>query len=78
MTRNAFESTPRETYKVFFMGNIMYVPHYRNSSVYVGPGYPRLNTNRFSERDLIELGAMSSKAHLWTRSEHGIVNDRNP
>jgi hypothetical protein len=69
------DSASREFQTVFRFGDVTYVPHYRNSSVFVGPGYPRFTKERFSEEELIQLGASKQKSLLWTRGNHGTVSD---
>lgn len=66
---------PTTTYK---KDGVTYVPHYRNSSIYVGPGYPQHNKNRYTEQELVAVGATKDVAMLWSRSQHGIVTDINP
>ena len=73
--RNTSDSAPREFQMSFKFGDIVYVPHFRNSSVFVGPGYPRATRQRFSEEELVRLGATKVPTLLWTRGNHGIVND---
>jgi hypothetical protein len=72
------ESAPRDSQLVLKLGDIMYVPHYRNKTIYVGPGYPRLNQNRFSKDDLLTAGAKYVEKLLWVRGEHGVVTSANP
>jgi len=64
--------------KVFVKNGITYVPHFRNSDVYVGPGYGSHNKNLYSESDLLSCGAKPEISMLWSRSQHGIVNATNP
>ena len=63
---------------VYRKNGITYVPHYRNASVYVGPGYPRYNNRRYSEQELIDAGAKRQEQMLWPRSQYGIVSDAKP
>lgn len=76
--RNVIDACPREFQNVLRYGDIVYVPHFRNSSVFVGPGYPRANRQRFSEEELIRLGASREKMPLWSRGTYGIVDDVKP
>ena len=78
MKRNNPESAPRDIYPALVLRDIMYVPHYRNKSVYVGPGYPRINQNRFSKNELLDAGAKSIEKMMWSRGDHGVVNAANP
>ena len=72
MTRDA---TPREFQKVYRKGDVAYVPHFRNSEVFVGPGYPRFTKQRYSEYELVAGGAVQETMPLWTRGKYGIVSD---
>jgi hypothetical protein len=74
MTR---DSTPREFQRVYRMGDVVYVPHFRNGDVYVGPGYPRFTKQRYSEFELVSKGAIQESMPLWTRGRFGIVDDAN-
>lgn len=71
---------PAEKYQqvVYHLNGITYVPHYRNMSVFVGPGYPRSTKKRFSGPELEIMGAKPEVAFLWSRSMHGEVSDRKP
>lgn len=73
--QDAAKLIPQVAYK---MGDVTYVPHYRNSSVYVGPGYPRFNKTRYSVEQLALAGAVAVHEFLWVRSNHGIVTDEKP
>jgi hypothetical protein len=77
MARNP-ESAPRDSQLALKLGNILYVPHYRNKTIYVGPGYPHLNKNRFTKDDLMTAGAKYVEKLLWVRGDHGVVTDDNP
>jgi hypothetical protein len=78
MKKNTHESSPRDLYTAMQLGDVFYLPHYRNMSVYVGPGYPRINQNRFSKEELLSAGAKAVEKMMWLRGEHGIVNSSNP
>lgn len=69
------DSAPREFQKVYRKGDVVYVPHFRNSEVFVGPGYPRATRQRYTEFELVQAGAMQERLPLWTRGQYGIVND---
>jgi hypothetical protein len=75
--RNTKEAAPVSVQMAYKLGDIVYVPHYRNSSVYVGPGYPR-NAKRYSAEQLVLAGAAVVNQLLWPRGNHGIVTDNNP
>jgi hypothetical protein len=63
------------TYKI---RDVTYVPHFRNSEIFVGPGYPRVNKDRYSAAQLIAAGAVATSNLLWSRGIHGVVTDSNP
>lgn len=63
---------------VYTLDGVTYVPHYRNSSVYVGPGYPKFTTARYAAHELIDAGAKREERMLWTRSHFGVVTDEKP
>jgi hypothetical protein len=72
------EKAPVVETTTYVLDGITYVPHYRNSAVFVGPGYPRHTTQRYSALKLIDLGAEKQGKHLWTRGTFGIVDTANP
>lgn len=63
---------------VYHLNGITYVPHYRNMSIFVGPGYPQFTKKRFTGPELDIMGAKTEVAYLWSRGMHGDVSDRNP
>lgn len=63
---------------VYDLRGITYLPHYRNSNVYIGPGYPRHNQDRFSAAELELYGAKPRQAMLWSRAQNGTVSDSQP
>lgn len=71
-TKDLIETT------VYTLNGITYVPHYRNLSVYVGPGYPKFTTARYAAHELIDAGAKSGTMLLWPRSLYGVVTDEKP
>jgi hypothetical protein len=72
------DSSPREFQKVYRKGDVIYVPHFRNNDVFVGPGYPRFTRQRYSEFELVQGGAVQESMPLWTRGKYGSVSDINP
>ena len=78
MKRNTQEAAPCVSQVAYKMGEITYVPHYRNDSIYIGPGYPKQNQRRYSAFELVSLGAIPITTLLWHRAGHGIVTDNNP
>ena len=71
-TKDLIETT------VYTKDGVTYVPHYRNSSVYVGPGYPRFTREQYAAHELIDAGAKSGAMLLWPRSHYGEVTDEKP
>lgn len=68
----------RQFYDVYIKDGIKYVPHYRNSSVYVGPGY-RDGGVAYSKAYMKQSGAVEEQNLLWVRSTFGKVeNVLNP
>ena len=57
----------RYEYTVYQWGAITFVPHYRNSTAYVGPGYPEKAPKLWSDRELLAVGAKPLKMMLWAR-----------
>jgi hypothetical protein len=78
MKRNSADSAPLVAQLTYKLGDVTYVPHFRNSSVYIGPGYPRENQERYSSDQLVSAGAIATNNLLWIRANHGIITDRNP
>jgi hypothetical protein len=72
------ESAPRDSQMCFIKHGVTYVPHYRNKNIFVGPGYPLLNQNRFTREELLTRGAKYIDKMLWPRGEHGFVDAANP
>ena len=72
------EPAVRTAQVAYKLGDITYVPHYRNPGIFVGPGYPTHNKRRFTASELMQAGATSVTEFLWTRASHGIVNEINP
>lgn len=62
----------------FVRKGITYVPHYRNRNIFVGLGYGRHNFTRYTQQELLLLGAKPVTQMLWHRGGEGIVDDRNP
>lgn len=60
------------------LNDVLYVPHYRNGAIFVGPGYPRVTRRRYSAEELLARGAVPVTEMMWSRDANGIVNERNP
>ena len=78
MKRHTADSAPCMTQTAYKLRDVTYVPHFRNSSVYVGPGYPKYTKARYSAEQLVLAGAASVSEMLWVRANHGIITDSNP
>jgi hypothetical protein len=63
--------------KVYRLNEVTFLPHYRNHNIYVGPGYP-IHKQRYSEADLLTMGATPDIMMLWSRGVSGSVSDSNP
>jgi hypothetical protein len=72
---DSVERYPTVTYR---LNDTLYVPHYRNSSIFVGPGYPRQDARTYSAFALEDAGAMKEMAMLWSRGIFGEVTKANP
>lgn len=72
------EPAARTAQVAYKLNGLTFVPHYRNNSIYVGPGYPIYNNKRYSAAELTAAGATSTPEFLWSRGAHGIVNEANP
>ena len=64
----------RAEYDVYTLHGVKYVPHYKNSSVYVGPGY-RDGDVAYSKAFMKQGGAKESKDLLWVRATLGAVKN---
>ena len=78
MKRTSAEAAPIGAQVTYKIKDVTYVPHFRNSDIYVGPGYPRANKDRYSAAQLIAAGAVATSNLLWSRGIHGVVTDNNP
>lgn len=61
--------------EVYEKDGVTYVPHYRNSSIYIGPGYPHASSKRYTAEQLVAAGAQKGVRMLWSRAQHGEVTD---
>lgn len=68
----------RDGYTTYVLDGVPYIPHYRNDSVYVGPGYGKHNFNRYTYTELMVKGAKPKEEALWIRGTKGIVNAKHP
>ena len=65
------EYSERTEYVTYKLNGVTYLPHYKNHSWYVGPGYPDQNNNLYQKDELLEAGAIPAPAFLWVRASHG-------
>jgi hypothetical protein len=78
MKRNTGEAAPVTAQVAYKLQDVTYVPHYRNSSLYVGPGYPKFNRSVYTAAELVLAGAASVHEVLWARGTYGTVNEIHP
>ena len=78
MKRNTGEAAPVTAQVAYKLRDVTYVPHYRNSSLYVGPGYPKFNRSVYTAAELVLAGAASVHEVLWARGTYGTVNEIHP
>lgn len=65
-----------ELTKVYIIDDITYVPHYRDRTLFVGPGYPMGPGNPktdhcYTAAQLEAAGAMPGELMLWPRPQFG-------
>ena len=56
---------------------VNYLPHYRNESIFVGPGYPQ-HSRIYSAVELVNAGANKIVMNLWSRGKVGVIDRLNP
>jgi hypothetical protein len=78
MKRNTSEAAPVTAQVAYKLQDVTYVPHYRNSSLYVGPGYPKFTRRVYTAAELVLAGAASVQEMLWSRGTYGTVNEIHP
>ena len=66
------ERADLENTTVYELCGIVYVPHYKNPSLFVGPGYPHGEGGPKTEftktaKELIAAGAVAKEMMLWKR-----------
>jgi hypothetical protein len=59
-------------YTVYKLHGVTYVPHYRSTGVYVGPGYAKTG-KEYSSADLVSAGAVAVQETLWYRSINSLA-----
>jgi hypothetical protein len=68
------EVMEKADYTVYVKDGIPYLPHYSNSSVYVGPGYKKGGV-AYSKAFMKASGAVEVTASLWQRASFGAVSN---
>ncbi len=71
-----FDVPEKANYKCYKVGKILYIPHYNNPGVYVGPskrietGFIRANypARYFYKHELLKMGALEITEQLWCTS----------
>jgi hypothetical protein len=72
------DTAPRVDNYGYQVNGVTYLPHYRNDSLFVGPGYPRQGIAVYTVDDLLKAGAKRISLMLWTRGKTGSVSTVNP
>lgn len=61
---------PHDLMTVYRLGQIVYVPHYRRPTEFVGPGFhEEKNRVTYSESELYDAGAIPEQMFLWPRPQ---------
>jgi len=60
------------------LNGVTFLPHYRNRTIFVSPGYPLHNKMRFTDVEMQLMGAKPKMERLWVRGDNGAVSDGNP
>ena len=66
------DTVETKDYLTFKIDGVTYLPHYKDSKLFVGPGYPVHNDTIYTSTDLLEAGAKASMKNLWVRVEHSL------
>ena len=66
------EYAEKKDYVTFKLNDVIYLPHYQDSKLFVGPGYPALNKNVYTSAQMLEAGAKASIMYLWRRVEYSL------
>ena len=64
------EMNERFQYVVYKLNGVTYVPHYKDTKFYVGPGFPKHNSAIYTADDMLRAGAVPHGAMLWKRAEY--------
>jgi len=75
--QSIFEIAPCVQSYAYKGNGVTYLPHYRNQSVFIGPGYPKRSSKLWTESELEKAGAKRIVTMLWERGTTGVVNSRN-
>jgi hypothetical protein len=64
----------KDSYTVYVLGGIMYIPHYSDPYHYVGPGFGYWNFTLYYATTLLAKGAVPKQEYLLKRSGHEAAN----
>lgn len=64
---NFEEDAQRAWYPVYILKGVRYLPHYRNTRYYVGPGFPKHNDTLYKPEELLKAGAVVTQSYLFYR-----------
>ena len=64
----------KDSYTVYVLNGIMYIPHYNDTYHYVGPGYGYWNHTVYYATTLLAKGAVPKQEYLLKRSGHEAAN----
>jgi hypothetical protein len=63
-------AAPRDFVTAYRLGQVAYVPHYRRTARFVGPGYHEThNPVTYSAENLLDAGAKPEQMLLWPRPQ---------
>lgn len=65
----------RQLTAAFRLGGIVYVPHYLDATLFVGPGYGKQNRKLYSAGELRDMGAVAVSEFLWPRPKYSMPID---
>jgi hypothetical protein len=65
-----------EQYSVYTRNGVIYVPHYLDENVFVGPAY-NITKEAYSGSFLARHGAKKETMYLWKRGTYGNVENVN-
>jgi hypothetical protein len=63
----------KDSYTVYVLNGIMYIPHYIDPLHYVGPGYGYWNHTVYYATTLLAAGAVPKQEYLLKRARHDLL-----